>query len=92
MNTFLPAIFGETLLLQDKGLFALPIREDGFSIEELSVKRPKEYEISKKSPDFSNNHKVTLSQTLIIYAKLEKAWELQERSKQAEEALPIPTS
>ena len=45
MNTFLPAIFGETLLLQEKGLFALPIREDGFGIEELSVKRPKEYEI-----------------------------------------------
>ena len=48
MNTFLPAIFGETLSPQEKGLFALPIRESGLGIEELSVKAPREYEISKK--------------------------------------------
>ena len=48
MNTFLPAIFGETLSPQEKGLFALPIREGGLGIEELSIKAPREYEISKK--------------------------------------------
>ena len=48
MNTFLPAIFGETLSHQEKVLFALPVREGGLGIEELSVKAPREYEISKK--------------------------------------------
>ena len=48
MNTFLPTIFGETLSPQETGLFALPIREGGLGIEELSVKAPREYEISKK--------------------------------------------
>ena len=48
MNTFLPAIFGETLSPQEKGLFALSIQEGGLGIEELSIKAPKEYEISKK--------------------------------------------
>ena len=57
INTFLPAIFGETLSPQEKGLFALPIREGGLGIEELSVKAPREYEIFKKGHQtFSNNH------------------------------------
>ena len=48
MNTFLRAIFGETLSPQEKGLFALPIREGGLGIDDLSVKAPREYEILKK--------------------------------------------
>ena len=48
MNNFLPAIFGETLLPQEKGLFALPMQEGGLGIGELSIKAPREYEISKK--------------------------------------------
>ena len=43
-----PAIFGETPSPQEKGLFALPIRQGGLGIEELSIKAPREYEISKK--------------------------------------------
>ena len=100
MNTFFPAIFGVTLSPQEKGIFALPIREGGLGIEELSVKAPREYEIPKKV----NRPLVTAmiaqcntipdkgeQQTLINEAKLEKARELQERSKQIEEALPIST-
>ena len=67
-------------------------------IEELSVKAPKEYKFSKKVtrplvtamtaqsntiPDKGEH------QTLTNEAKLEKAWELQERSKQIEEALLV---
>ena len=101
MNTFLPTIFGETLSPQEKGLFALPIREGGLGIEEPSVKEPREYQISKKvtrplvtamiaqSNSFPDKGE---QQTLINEAKLEKAQELQERSKQIEEALPISTS
>ena len=43
MNTFFPAIFGETQSPQEKGLFALPIREGCLGIEELSVKVPRGY-------------------------------------------------
>ena len=48
MNAFLQAIFGETLSPQEKKLFALTIREGSLGIEELSIKAPREYEISKK--------------------------------------------
>ena len=100
MNTFLPAIFGETLSPQEKGLFELPIREGGLGIEELSVKAPREYEISKKVnrplvaamiAQYNTIPDKGEQQTLINEAKLEKAQELQERSKQIEEALPIST-
>lgn len=47
-NTFLPAIFGETISSQEIGLFTLPIREGSLGIEELLVKAPREYETSKK--------------------------------------------
>ena len=48
MNTFLVAIFEETLSPQEKGLFVLPMREGGLGIKELLAKLPREYEISKK--------------------------------------------
>ena len=93
MNTFLPAIFGETLSHQEKGLFALPIQEGGLGLEELSVKVPREYEISKRSPPLVTAMIVQSNtmpdkgeqQTLINEIKLEKAQELQERAKQIEE-------
>ena len=99
MNTFLPAIFGETLSHQEKGLFALPIREGGLGIEELSIKAPREYEISKKVTQPLVTAMVIQSntlpdkeeqQSLINEAKLEKQG-LQERSKRIEDALPVAT-
>ena len=100
MNNFLPAIFGETLSPQEKGLFALPIREGGLGIEELSIKAPREYEISKKVTQPLVTAMVIQSntlpdkeeqQSLINEAKLEKQQELQERSKRIEDALPVAT-
>ena len=100
MNTFAPAIFGETLSPQEKRLFAPLIQEGDLGIEELSVKALREYEISKKItrplvtiiiaqsntiPDKGEQH------TLIKELKLEIARKLQERSKQIEEALPVST-
>lgn len=95
-----PAIFGETLSPQEKGLFALPIREGGLGIEELSIKAPREYEISKKVTQPLVTAMVIQSntlpdkeeqQSLINEAKLEKQQELQERSKRIEDALPVAT-
>ena len=100
MNTFLPAIFGETLSPQEKGLFALLISEDGLGIEELSIKAPREYEISKKVTQPLVTAMVIQSntlpdkeeqQSLINEAKLEKQQGLQERSKRIEDALPVAT-
>ena len=56
MNNFLPAIFGETLLPQEKGLFSLPIREGGLGIEELLIKAPRVRNgHPKRSPNPSNS-------------------------------------
>ena len=91
MNTFLTAIFGETISPQEKGLFALAIWEGGLSIEELSVKAAREYEISKKVTRPLVTAMIAQSntipdkgeqQTLINEAKLGKAQEPQESSKQ----------
>ena len=69
-------------------------------IEELSVKAPKQYEISKKftrplvTTTIAQSNTIPDTgeqQTLINEAKLEKTQKLQERSKQIEEALPIST-
>ena len=43
-----PAIFGEALSPPEKEIFALSIRKGGLGLKELSVKAPKEYEVSKK--------------------------------------------
>ena len=100
MNTVLPAIIGERLSPQEKGLFALPIQESGLGIKELSVKAPREYEISKKATRPLVTAMIKQSDTtpgkgeqqiLINEAKLEKARELQERLKQIKEALPVST-
>ena len=78
----------------------MPIREGGLGIEELSIKAPREYEISKKVTQPLVTAMVIQSntlpdkeeqQSLINEAKLEKQQELQERSKRIEDALPVAT-
>ena len=78
----------------------LPIQESGLGIKELSVKAPREYEISKKATRPLVTAMIKQSDTtpgkgeqqiLINEAKLEKARELQERLKQIKEALPVST-